>query len=56
MLQFVVGAVAAPLVGIAGKHTAVPMALMIALLGVGALVAMGALTRRHAPAPEPRAA
>jgi len=47
----VVGALVAPLVGVAGKHTAVPMALMIALLGVGALVAMGALTRRRASAP-----
>jgi DHA1 family bicyclomycin/chloramphenicol resistance-like MFS transporter len=51
MFQFVVGALVAPLVGVAGKHTAVPMALMIALLGVGALVAMGALTRRRASAP-----
>ena len=50
MLQFVIGAGVAPLVGVAGKHTAVPMALMIALLGVGALVAMGLLTRRRAPA------
>jgi DHA1 family bicyclomycin/chloramphenicol resistance-like MFS transporter len=54
MLQFVVGAGAAPLVGVAGKETAVPMALMIALLGVGALVAMGALTRRRASAPAVR--
>ncbi len=52
MLQFMVGAAAAPLVGVAGKHTAVPMAAMIAALGVGALAAMGALTRRRAtPAP-----
>ena len=51
MFQFVVGALVAPLVGVAGKHTAVPMALMIALLGVGALVAMGALTRRPASVP-----
>jgi len=50
MLQFVIGAGVAPLVGVAGKHTAVPMALMIALLGVGALVAMGLLTRRRVPA------
>jgi MFS transporter, DHA1 family, multidrug resistance protein len=50
MLQFVIGAGVAPLVGVAGKHSAVPMALMIALLGVGALVAMGLLTRRRAPA------
>jgi DHA1 family bicyclomycin/chloramphenicol resistance-like MFS transporter len=50
MLQFVIGAGVAPLVGVAGKHTAVPMAMMIAVLGVGALVAMGLLTRRPAPA------
>jgi MFS transporter, DHA1 family, multidrug resistance protein len=50
MLQFVIGAAAAPLVGVAGKDTAVPMAVMIALLAVGALVAMGALTRRSARA------
>jgi DHA1 family bicyclomycin/chloramphenicol resistance-like MFS transporter len=50
MLQFVFGAGVAPLVGVAGKHTAVPMAVMIALLSVGALVAMGALTRRRAGA------
>jgi DHA1 family bicyclomycin/chloramphenicol resistance-like MFS transporter len=50
MLQFVFGAGVAPLVGVAGKHTAVPMAVMIAVLSVGALVAMGALTRRRAGA------
>lgn len=50
-LQFMIGALVAPLVGVAGKDTAVPMALMIALLGVGALVAMGALTRRRATLP-----
>jgi DHA1 family bicyclomycin/chloramphenicol resistance-like MFS transporter len=50
MLQFVVGAAVAPLVGVAGKETAVPMALTIAVLAVGALAAMGALTRRRAPA------
>jgi DHA1 family bicyclomycin/chloramphenicol resistance-like MFS transporter len=50
MLQFVVGAAVAPLVGVAGKQTAVPMALTIAVLAVGALAAMGALTRRPAPA------
>jgi DHA1 family bicyclomycin/chloramphenicol resistance-like MFS transporter len=54
MLQFVIGALVAPLVGVAGKHTAVPMALLIALLSVGALVAMGALTRRRASVPAVR--
>jgi DHA1 family bicyclomycin/chloramphenicol resistance-like MFS transporter len=51
MLQFVVGAGVAPLVGVAGKHTAVPMAVMIALLGVGALGAMALLTRRPVATP-----
>jgi DHA1 family bicyclomycin/chloramphenicol resistance-like MFS transporter len=50
MLQFVIGAGVAPLVGVAGKHTAVPMGVLIALLTVGALAAMGLLTRRRAPA------
>jgi DHA1 family bicyclomycin/chloramphenicol resistance-like MFS transporter len=35
--QFGVGAAAAPLVGIAGSHTALPMALTIAICGFGAL-------------------
>jgi MFS transporter, DHA1 family, multidrug resistance protein len=50
MLQFVIGAGVAPLVGVAGKHTAVPMALTIALLTVGALGAMAVLTRPRVPA------
>ncbi|HEX6457712.1 MAG TPA: Bcr/CflA family multidrug efflux MFS transporter [Thermoleophilaceae bacterium] len=50
MLQFVVGAGVAPLVGVAGKHSAVPMALTIALLSTGALAAMALLTRRQARA------
>jgi MFS transporter, DHA1 family, multidrug resistance protein len=39
--QFVFGGAAAPLVGVAGRGTAVPMALLIALFGVGALIAFG---------------
>jgi len=54
MLQFVIGAVVAPLVGVAGKHTAVPMAALIALLTVGALVTMGLATRRPASVPAVR--
>jgi MFS transporter, DHA1 family, multidrug resistance protein len=38
--QFVFGGAAAPLVGIAGRDTAVPMALLMALFGAGALVAL----------------
>lgn len=37
--QFLLGAVAAPLVGIAGTGTAVPMGLLIALCALGALAA-----------------
>ena len=48
VLQFMVGAAAAPLVGVAGNDTAVPMALMIALLGVGGITAMTTLTRPRA--------
>ncbi|HEY2603607.1 MAG TPA: Bcr/CflA family multidrug efflux MFS transporter [Thermoleophilaceae bacterium] len=51
MLQFVIGAGVAPLVGVAGKDTAVPMALMIALLSVGAIAALAALTRRRGVVP-----
>ncbi|HET8672382.1 MAG TPA: Bcr/CflA family multidrug efflux MFS transporter [Thermoleophilaceae bacterium] len=40
MLQFVVGALLAPLVGVAGRETALPMALLMASLGVGGLAAM----------------
>jgi DHA1 family bicyclomycin/chloramphenicol resistance-like MFS transporter len=49
--QFTFGAAAAPLVGIAGKGTATPMALVIALFGAGALAAAG-VARRTASAPE----
>jgi DHA1 family bicyclomycin/chloramphenicol resistance-like MFS transporter len=38
--QFVFGGAAAPLVGVAGRGTAVPMALLMALFGAGALVAL----------------
>lgn len=45
VLQFLVGAMAAPLVGIAGSDTAVPMAVVIAVLGLSALAALVTLTR-----------
>ena len=54
MLQFVIGAGVAPLVGVAGKHTAVPMAALIALLAVGGLVTMGLFTRPRASVPAVR--
>jgi DHA1 family bicyclomycin/chloramphenicol resistance-like MFS transporter len=45
--QFVVGASVAPLVGLAGGHSAVPMAIVIAACTCSAFVPF-ALTRRHA--------
>jgi DHA1 family bicyclomycin/chloramphenicol resistance-like MFS transporter len=38
LLQYLVGALAAPLVGIAGEDTALPMAIIIATLGSSALI------------------
>jgi MFS transporter, DHA1 family, multidrug resistance protein len=53
--QFVFGGVAAPLVGVAGRDTAVPMALLIALFGAAALVTLGVAheMRRLRVAPQP---
>lgn len=45
VLQFIVGAAAAPLVGIGGNNTALPMGIVIAALGVSALTAFVALSR-----------
>ena len=39
VIQFMVGAVAAPLVGVAGPDSAVPMGVVMALCAVGALIA-----------------
>ena len=47
VLQYVIGAAAAPLVGIAGESTAVPMAIVIATLGVLALSTFTILTRQE---------
>ena len=44
LAQFATGAIAAPLVGIAGEDTAVPMAIMIALASAGALAAYSRLS------------
>jgi DHA1 family bicyclomycin/chloramphenicol resistance-like MFS transporter len=49
-VQYIIGALVAPLVGIAGSHTAVPMAVVIALLGLGALAALLLLTGGEEPA------
>jgi MFS transporter, DHA1 family, multidrug resistance protein len=45
LFQFGIGGLVAPLAGIAGDETAVPMGVMIACLGVGALVTSRILTR-----------
>lgn len=47
--QFVLGAAAAPLVGLAGRGTAVPMALAISLFGAGAVAAVARAHRLAAP-------
>lgn len=46
VLQFALGAAAAPLVGVSGTGTALPMALVIAVLGVSALMTFVLLGRR----------
>lgn len=46
VLQFIIGAAAAPLVGLGGPDTALPMALVIALLGGGSVAALFILTDR----------
>ncbi len=45
MAQFAVGAFSAPLVGVAGRDTALPMAIVIATCGLGALAAFWLLVR-----------
>ena len=54
--QFVFGGAAAPLVGVAGRETAVPMALMMALFGACALVALGLANRVRRPRVVPQPA
>ncbi len=50
LLQFGIGGLVAPLAGVAGDDTALPMALLIACLGVGALVVSRLLARESEPA------
>ena len=45
MLYYAVGAVVAPLAGLGGTHTAVPMAVVIALLDTAAVASFAVLTR-----------
>jgi DHA1 family bicyclomycin/chloramphenicol resistance-like MFS transporter len=47
--QFALGALAAPLVGLAGEDTAMPMAIVIAVLGVAALATFAALVSARVP-------
>jgi DHA1 family bicyclomycin/chloramphenicol resistance-like MFS transporter len=49
--QFTIGALAAPIVGVAGTDTAVPMALTMTALSVGALVVRRVLVPTAAPQP-----
>lgn len=53
VLQFIVGAAVAPLVGVAGTTTALPMALTIAVLGVGGVLSATVLASRPARLPRP---
>jgi hypothetical protein len=55
-MQFLFGAATAPLVGVAGKESAVPMALMIGVYGVGGLVALTVVRRSYSLAPSRAAA
>lgn len=47
LLQFVFGAVAAPLVGLGGEGTAIPLGIIIAVCDVGALLLYMIFVRRH---------
>ena len=47
VIQFMVGAIAAPLVGVAGPDTAVPMGVVMATLALGALTAERMAGRRR---------
>jgi len=45
LLSFIVGSLVAPLVGIGGSHTAVPLGIIIAVMEVGAIVCFTQMTR-----------
>ena len=47
LAQFAIGAISAPLVGVAGTDTAVPMAVVIATCGLGAVASFCLLVRRE---------
>ena len=46
VFQLAFGAVVAPLVGLGGAHTALPMAIVMAAVGIAALVVLVALVGR----------
>ncbi|MFD8937729.1 multidrug effflux MFS transporter [Streptomyces sp. NPDC059578] len=50
--SFLIGAIASPLVGIAGEHTAVPMALVQLVAGLAAATAFLTLARTRGKAPD----
>jgi DHA1 family bicyclomycin/chloramphenicol resistance-like MFS transporter len=50
LTQFAVGAGAAPLAGVGGSHTALPLAIVAATLSVSSLVCLALLTREPAQA------
>ncbi|MBD0383786.1 multidrug effflux MFS transporter [Paenibacillus sedimenti] len=49
LLSFIVGGIVAPLVGIGGSQTAVPLGIVIALMEVGAILCFILMTRGHKP-------
>ena len=53
MLQFAIGAAVAPLVGLGGSHDALPMAIVMAAMGVLAVLVRFALSSGPPPPPVP---
>lgn len=53
LAQHLIGAAAAPFAGLAGTGSATPMAVVIAILGVGTLLAFGLLSRARQQASPP---
>ncbi|MFG0215628.1 multidrug effflux MFS transporter [Brevibacillus porteri] len=47
LLSFISGGIVAPLVGISGEHTAVPMGIIIALSTIGAIICYVVMVRRN---------
>ncbi|WP_429845496.1 multidrug effflux MFS transporter [Brevibacillus sp. FIR094] len=50
LLSFISGGIVAPLVGISGEHTAVPMGIIIALSTIGAIICYVVMVRRNSSA------